>query len=123
MEELKRECAFCKKIFIGGYKHKKSCTKYCAQRLAKIRVKFNITGHDIIDILEKQKNKCCICKGFVSYHDEGIKASHIDHCHTSGKVRGILCSACNLGLGHFKDNKTALRRAINYLIKSKKEEE
>ena len=39
----------------------------------------------------------------------------IDHCHTTGKVRGLLCPPCNKGLGHFEDNGTYLWNAIKYL--------
>jgi len=39
----------------------------------------------------------------------------VDHCHVSGKVRGLLCSECNLGLGKFKDSLNKLRKAVSYL--------
>jgi len=39
----------------------------------------------------------------------------IDHCHDTGKVRGILCRSCNVGLGHFKDSPIYLKKAIDYL--------
>lgn len=39
----------------------------------------------------------------------------VDHCHKSGTVRGILCYNCNVGLGHFHDDKELLQAAINYL--------
>lgn len=41
----------------------------------------------------------------------------IDHCHTTGKLRGGLCDFCNKGLGQFRDNKELLQRAIQYLEK------
>ena len=53
---------------------------------------------------------CEICGTAVGRFD-----CHIDHCHESGKVRGILCQLCNKGLGQFKDNKEALKKAIEYL--------
>ena len=43
----------------------------------------------------------------------------IDHCHSTGVVRGVLCRNCNTGLGLFKDNADLLRRAIKYLAKSR----
>lgn len=55
-------------------------------------------------------NNCQICNKEV----EGLRR-HIDHCHTTGVVRGILCRKCNLGLGHFRDNEELLRMAIKYL--------
>lgn len=47
----------------------------------------------------------------------GKPGQHIDHCHTTGQVRGHLCSNCNKGLGHFKDNVSTLAAAITYLSK------
>ena len=47
----------------------------------------------------------------------GEVAAHIDHCHSTGKVRGGLCRSCNLGLGHFKDAPERLIAAVRYLIK------
>jgi len=70
---------------------------------------FNITLEDYNTMLEQQDNKCCICK--INYS----KTYHVDHCHTTNKVRGLLCDQCNKGLGHFKDNIDYLQSAIKYL--------
>ena len=43
------------------------------------------------------------------------KRTHIDHCHNTGKIRGMLCEGCNIGLGGFKDNIVLLHKAIGYL--------
>ncbi len=48
-----------------------------------------------------------------------VKKLHVDHCHTSGKVRGLLCYNCNNGLGRFKDDIIVLKKAVDYLIKTK----
>ena len=42
----------------------------------------------------------------------------VDHCHTTNKVRGILCAACNFGIGKFKDSTALLYLAIDYLKKN-----
>lgn len=59
-----------------------------------------------------QNKVCAICKGNQLPHREYLS---VDHCHDTGKVRGLLCEGCNLGLGHFKDNIKALNNAIEYL--------
>ena len=65
-----------------------------------------------------------------TYHDLMVKAGHcceicstkenlvIDHCHGTSDVRGILCWSCNVALGHFKDSKNNLQKAIDYLWKN-----
>ena len=45
----------------------------------------------------------------------GRRGAHVDHDHATGKVRGVLCCNCNTAIGHFKENVSAMRRAIDYL--------
>ena len=63
-------------------------------------------------ILAAQKGKCAIC-GTKRPGGHGIW--HTDHCHTTKRIRGVLCSLCNTGLGHFKDDPKILAAAIRYL--------
>lgn len=60
-------------------------------------------------MLDSQGELCASCK------DE--PATEIDHDHSTGKVRGILCRGCNLGLGQFKDDAKRLLLAVEYLTK------
>lgn len=62
----------------------------------------------------KQKNTCLICKKKQPLHINKGEL-YIDHCHNTGRVRGLLCSSCNSGLGFFRDNITYLNEAIKYL--------
>lgn len=55
-----------------------------------------------------QGGRCAICF-------EHLGAPHIDHCHTLGHVRGLLCNKCNTGLGKFNDDPILLARAVDYL--------
>lgn len=48
----------------------------------------------------------------------GRRALDMDHCHQSGRFRGWLCNPCNMGIGHFKDDSTRLKSAIEYLRRS-----
>jgi hypothetical protein len=63
-----------------------------------------------------QGSRCAICK---SPEPRWKSGWHTDHCHETGKVRGILCHFCNVALGLLKDNLETLQAAINYLNKEK----
>lgn len=74
---------------------------------------YNIDGVGIWRLAVKQEGMCDICNStFVPW-----TKFHIDHCHATGKVRGLLCHNCNIGLGNFKDSKESLSKAIKYLDK------
>lgn len=61
--------------------------------------------------VELHTTPCMICGRPADISDK----SCIDHCHSTGRVRGALCSDCNLGLGHFKDSPQRLQAAVEYL--------
>jgi hypothetical protein len=76
-----------------------------------LRQLYGITLERFETMLAGQGGRCAICrKPFPSALD-----THVDHDHATGRVRGILCSACNNGLGRFRDNPAVLRRAASYL--------
>jgi hypothetical protein len=73
---------------------------------------YGITLEEFNAMLKAQGNRCAICKG----DDPGASHNwHIDHCHESGVVRGLLCSPCNLGLGFLKDDPEVMYRAVEYI--------
>ena len=74
--------------------------------------KFGLDGEDLSALYEKQNSKCAICG--ITEEEHG-KYLAIDHDHATGNVRGLLCMACNTGLGNFKDSLDYLRMAIKYL--------
>lgn len=63
-------------------------------------------------MFEGQGRACRICR---ASEPGGRGVWHTDHCHTTRKVRGILCHYCNVGLGNFKDDPALLGAAIGYL--------
>ncbi len=74
---------------------------------------YDLSLEEFNQLLEKQNNSCGICgKSFEEYRN------YIDHDHVTGKVRGLLCSGCNTGLGKFGDNIEGLMKAIYYLLQS-----
>ena len=81
-------------------------------------LKYGITEADYEAMWARQDGLCALC--FVMLKENNLSSddgetAHIDHCHTTGKVRGILCPCCNTGLGQLKDNTQVLARAIAYL--------
>lgn len=80
---------------------------YRKQKDTYLRSKYGITIEDYEQMSENQINKCLICKNEYPLV--------VDHCHTSEKVRGLLCSECNSGLGLFKENPDYLLGAIEYI--------
>lgn len=71
---------------------------------------YGLTISQAIDLYEAQGSCCAICKSSLS---DGEKC--VDHCHTSGNVRGILCHSCNKLLGFAHDDVVILKNAIDYL--------
>jgi hypothetical protein len=72
--------------------------------------KYGVTAQWFTDQLARQRRSCAGCGTAITE-----KTARIDHCHTSGKVRGLLCDSCNWALGHAKDSPAILRRLMAYL--------
>lgn len=70
-----------------------------------------------------QGGRCAICRtpvaNILEYDGDARLSTHVDHCHTTGAVRGILCRDCNTGLGGFRDDPERLRAAMAYLETSR----
>jgi hypothetical protein len=96
-------------------------TKYYQTREEKrrdrdLKSKYGIGLNEYNHMLVQQNYGCKICG--LSHTETRTGVLDVDHCHTTGLVRGLLCTDCNNGLGRFKDNTEILRRAINYLEKT-----
>lgn len=70
----------------------------------------SVGGYD--DLLTTQGGKCAVCRVPASLCKRRLA---VDHCHATGRVRGLLCPNCNNGLGRFKDSAERLRAAAAYL--------
>jgi hypothetical protein len=77
-----------------------------------LKRKYNITLEEFEIMLKKQNGVCGICKTKTK-----LKSLAVDHNHTTGQIRGLLCENCNRGLGMFRDNTDFLQQAIKYLEK------
>jgi hypothetical protein len=74
--------------------------------------RYGMTVADYDALFASQGNRCAVCR---RKRLEGERAFAVDHCHTGGAVRGILCKDCNFALGHAKDNPKTLRALARYL--------
>lgn len=70
-------------------------------------------------LLRAQGGVCDVCKAAVLFGaKEYAQRACIDHCHATGRVRGILCPGCNLALGNLRDSPQSCENAAAYLRKS-----
>lgn len=86
---------------------------HAQKRIYSRHYRYGITEEQFQQKLEEQKNVCAICG--TDTPGRNHENFHVDHCHTTGKIRGLLCDKCNRGLGYFNDNPDALRKAAHYL--------
>lgn len=77
-----------------------------------LKYRYGIDQQAYDALLESQSYACAICKrstNDMTYH------LHTDHCHSTGKVRGLLCSPCNTYLGYIKDNPAVYEAGVKYI--------
>jgi hypothetical protein len=72
------------------------------KRQSHLLKRYGLTPEAYDSLLESQGGGCAICGSTIA--DSRGNRPHVDHCHDTGKVRGILCGRCNMGLGHFGDD-------------------
>lgn len=78
--------------------------------------RYGITVEEYNALILKQNNQCAICKKRLTRG----RGTNVDHDHSTGKVRGLLCLHCNTGMGNLMDSEDILYSAIEYLAKFKK---
>lgn len=97
------KCKECYRLF--GRRHRHYHTDY------KLKTRYNITIEDQKEMLRRQNNSCAACK--IAFKN-GLD-THLDHCHRTGKIRGLLCRRCNTALGIVHDSASRLHLLIDYL--------
>ena len=78
-----------------------------------LKQKYGLDYNTYMDMENKHGGKCPTCGA------EAGKKLQVDHCHATGKVRGLLCFSCNAALGSAKDNAETLKNLIKYLEDTK----
>jgi hypothetical protein len=88
-------------------------------RAANLKTRFNISIDEYNNLFLKQKGKCAICHQAESQLDSKgkVKWLSVDHNHSKGDIRGLLCNSCNTGIGKLGDSITVLESAVKYLKK------
>ena len=84
----------------------------CRSCRSKHRRLILISDAEYKEILESQNNQCAICGTDASEYKSLL---NVDHDYKTQKIRGLLCTNCNMGLGHFKDSLSNLHRALMYI--------
>lgn len=85
------------------------------ERRSKLKLQYNLSLEDYDAMFKAQGSACAICKATTP--GARTKHFHVDHCHKTGVVRGLLCHKCNRGIGLFDDNPNHVSQALAYLTK------
>lgn len=118
---LSSQCKICRsrrygKWILNNLGYEQSLEFKNTQRKYHLKNRYNITINDYDDLLKSQNGKCAVCESECPTRGDGRFC--VDHNHKTGKVRGLLCSKCNLILGNSDDNIIVLTKAIEYLVKN-----
>ena len=112
------DCKACKKTKREDKKASMSSGDWLLQnRKYWLKTQYGLTLDDYNNKVIEQDHKCAICFKDETKVFKGLL--FVDHCHTTGKIRGLLCSNCNTALGKFEDSQNTLMNAVQYLEKHK----
>jgi len=104
-------CKPCMKVYAADYYRRNSQKMRIKARKSQLRLYFNLSVEDYENMYRAQNGACAVCRG---QSTDGRRLA-VDHCHSTGKVRGLLCYRCNIGIGYLKDSPERLRDAAAYL--------
>ncbi len=81
----------------------------------KVRTRYKMTKADREQLLASVGGCCQLCGTSIVFGGKGFSVAHVDHCHDTGVVRGILCGVCNTALGRLGDSIESIERVLVYL--------
>lgn len=126
---LSGSCKFCRNAYAKqAYRanpsnwRTKNKNNYLKHKLGyrnrQLKNNFGISLEEYDLILKNQNGKCAICNKTEGEKRNGkTKYLAVDHCHKTGRIRGLLCGKCNKALGLLEDNMAIINKAIDYLQK------
>lgn len=88
------------------------------QRAKQMLRRYGMTPDDYDRMYRKQKGRCALCTGLPCGPGSQMGRLHIDHCHETGRVRGLLCGRCNTALGLLKHDADLIARAAQWVAMS-----
>lgn len=104
-------CKPCSNEAARGYRERNPDAYMRADLKCRLKRRYGLSMADYERLGEKQGWVCAICQG----PPKDSRALHIDHCHDTGAIRGLLCNTCNTGIGGLRDDVALLTRAISYI--------
>jgi len=111
---------WCGKMFHPTSSTQKRCNVCAPDGAANNRWnKYQMTQPQFDEFLVKQSGLCIGCLRTLTPGVMGKGLPHVDHCHITGRVRGILCMSCNTVLGQLQDDPSRLRRLATYIEKNR----
>ena len=103
----------------GGKNRPRTECKECIRELARYRV-HGVCSTKYDEMMVKQKGCCAVCSSKIG--SSRYTRLAVDHCHKTGKVRGLLCSNCNTAIGLMKDSPVRMQKAIQYLERTRSDD-
>lgn len=107
------QCKSCRKLADKAYVKKQPERRKAVYMRYKRKRNYGLSQDQFDLLILHQAGVCAICQ-----KPPTKKCLHVDHDHQTGKVRGLLCNLCNVGLGAFKDSQNNMLSALVYLIKA-----
>lgn len=114
-------CKDCYRAYMAEWRSKDPEKSRKTSQIYARRRKYGLSADDFDRMWDSQQGRCEICNcEMEEKHERGRNNSRtvsVDHSHSTGAVRGLLCTGCNSGLGKFKDEIEVVRSALTYLLK------
>lgn len=85
-------------------------------RRKKVESNYGVPYAVLEEMLENQGGVCGICETALTFHPKATAC--VDHCHSTGVIRGILCRKCNAAIGSLGDTTYSVSKAVSYLQKA-----
>lgn len=112
---IRSHCKHCGCVFDKLNNRQRFCKACVPNKKAADRLRFyGINQIEFDDLLQRQSNECAICHE--SFSTMTASSLHVDHCHSTNRVRGLVCRRCNLGLAYI-DKKEWIESAIKYVTR------